>query len=291
MRQMADFGRGIKAGLAAAGVYLVISLILAAIGRELWYPFNFAYAAGLGISSGLMDSPLVVYSLLSYMVRGIVFGAVFAALYNLLPGTASIVKGVVLSSFLWIVALIQIVYTTPGWPWTPNGFSGSGTYYSGSFSLSSVGLGLVGIVSAVAFGAFAGFIWNRLRARQVTEARKGSATLLVSFVQGGVLWALGAVPFLIGVVILGGSAIDPDFWWYTVLYTSVVFIGLPGWLLVLFGWRRTRRGETGFRWGMAGGIIMALTGQMLLPGVLAIIGGVLSGRNRATEPSTAEIAH
>jgi hypothetical protein len=288
---MADFGRGIKAGLAAAGVYLVISLILAAIGRELWYPFNFAYAAGLGISSGLMDSPLVVYSLLSYIVRGIVFGAVFAALYNLLPGTASIVKGVVLSSFLWIVALIQIVYTTPGWPWTPNGFSGSGTYYSGSFSLSSVGLGLVGIVSAVAFGAFAGFIWNRLRARQVTEARKGSATLLVSFVQGGVLWALGAVPFLIGVVILGGSAIDPDFWWYTVLYTSVVFIGLPGWLLVLFGWRRTRRGETGFRWGMAGGIIMALTGQMLLPGVLAIIGGVLSGRNRATEPSTAEIAH
>jgi hypothetical protein len=291
MRQMADFGRGIKAGLAAAGVYLVISLILAAIGRELWYPFNFAYAAGLGISSGLMDSPLVVYSLLSYIVRGIVFGAVFAALYNLLPGTASIVKGVVLSSFLWIVALIQIVYTTPGWPWTPNGFSGSGTYYSGSFSLSSVGLGLVGIVSAVAFGAFAGFIWNRLRARQVTEARKGSATLLVSFVQGGVLWALGAVPFLIGVVILGGSAIDPDFWWYTVLYTSVVFIGLPGWLLVLFGWRRTRRGETGFRWGMAGGIIMALTGQMLLPGVLAIIGGALSGRNRATEPSTAEIAH
>jgi hypothetical protein len=288
---MADFGRGIKAGLAAAGVYLVISLILAAIGRELWYPFNFAYAAGLGISSGLMDSPLVVYSLLSYIVRGIVFGAVFAALYNLLPGTASIVKGVVLSSFLWIVALIQIVYTTPGWPWTPNGFSGSGTYYSGSFSLSSVGLGLVGIVSAVAFGAFAGFIWNRLRARQVTEARKGSATLLVSFVQGGVLWALGAVPFLIGVVILGGSAIDPDFWWYTVLYTSVVFIGLPGWLLVLFGWRRTRRGETGFRWGMAGGIIMALTGQMLLPGVLAIIGGALSGRNRATEPSTAEIAH
>jgi hypothetical protein len=278
---MADFGRGIKAGLAAAGVYLVISLILAAIGRELWYPFNFAYAAGLGISSGLMDSPLVVYSLLSYIVRGIVFGAVFAALYNLLPGTASIVKGVVLSSFLWIVALIQIVYTTPGWPWTPNGFSGSGTYYSGSFSLSSVGLGLVGIVSAVAFGAFAGFIWNRLRARQVTEARKGSATLLVSFVQGGVLWALGAVPFLIGVVILGGSAIDPDFWWYTVLYTSVVFIGLPGWLLVLFGWRRTRRGETGFRWGMAGGIIMALTGQMLLPGVLAIIGGALSGRNRA----------
>jgi len=209
-----DFGRGIKAGLAVAGVYCVISLILAAIGREFWYPFDFIYAAGLGISPGLMDSPFVIYSLLSYIVRGIVFGAVLAALYNFLPGTTSVVKGVVLSLFLWIAALIQIIYTTPGWPWTPNGLSGSGTYYSGSFSLSSVGLGLVGIVSAVAFGAFAGFIWNRLRARHVSEARKGSPTLLVSFIQGGVLWALGAVPFLIGVVILGGSAIDPDFWWY-----------------------------------------------------------------------------
>lgn len=288
---MADFGRGIKAGLAVAGVYLVISVILAAIGREFWYPFNFIYAAGLGISPGLMDSPLVIYSLLSYIVRGIVFGAVFAALYSFLPGTTSIVKGVVLSSFLWIVALIQIIYTTPGWPWTPNAFSGSGTYYSGSFSLSSIGLALAGIISALVFGAFAGFIWNRLRARQVTEARKGSATLLVSFIQGGVLWALGAVPFLIGVVILGGSAIDPDFWWYTVLHTSVVFIGLPGWLLVLVAWRKTRGGKTGLKWGMAGGAIMALTGQMLLPGVLAIIDGVLSRRRPTAESSTAEIAH
>jgi len=287
---MADFGRGIKAGLAVAGVYFVISVILAAIGREFWYPFNFTYAAGLGISPGLMASPLVVYSLLSYMVRGVVFGAVFAALYDFLPGTASIVKGVVISLFLWIVALIQIIYTTPGWPWTPNGFSGSGTYYSGSFSLSSVGLALTGIISALAFGAFAGFIWNRLRARQVTEARKGSATLLVSFIQGGALWALGTVPFLIAVVILGGSAIDPDLWWYTVLHTSVVFIGLPGWLLVLVAWRRTRRGETGFRWGVAGGIIMALTGQMLLPGVLAITGGAFSRHKPTAESSTAEIA-
>ena len=34
---------------------------------------------------------------------------------------------------------------------------------------------------------------------------------------------------------------------------------------------------------------MALTGIMLLPGALAIIGGVLSRRKPASEPSTAEI--
>jgi hypothetical protein len=34
---------------------------------------------------------------------------------------------------------------------------------------------------------------------------------------------------------------------------------------------------------------MALTGLMLLPGALAITGGVLSGREPGTEPSTAAI--
>jgi len=288
---LADFKRGIKAGVAVAAVYLVISVILAVIGREFWYPFNFIYAAGLGISPGLMDSPFVIYSLLSYIIRGIVFGAVFAALYNYLPGVTSIVKGMVLSLFLWIVALIQIIYTTPGWPWHANGVSGSGTYYSGTLSLSSVGLALVGIISALVFGALVGAIWNRLRARKVAEARKGSATLLVSFIQGGVLWILVAVAFFIGVVIGGAPLIEEPgpFWWYGVLHVSVAFLGLAGWVLTLVAWRKTKRGESGLKLGVAGGVIMALTGHMLLPGVLAITGGVFSGRKPATESSTAEI--
>jgi uncharacterized membrane protein YgaE (UPF0421/DUF939 family) len=75
-----------------------------------------------------------------------------------------------------------------------------------------------------------------------------------------------------------------------VLFTSVVFIGLPGWIIALFAWRKTRRGESGLKLGVAGGIIMALTGQMLLPGVLAIIGGVLSARKSADESVTDAIA-
>jgi hypothetical protein len=289
---MTDFGRGIKAGLAVAGVYLVISVILAAIGRELWYPFNFVYAAGLGVSPGLMDSSLVIYWLLPYIVRGIVFGAVFAALYNFLPGTTGIVKGVVFSLFLWIVALIQIIYTTPVRPWTPNSFSGFGAYYSGNLSVSSVGLALTGIISTVVFGVLVGAIWNRLKAKKVTETREGSSVLLVSFILGGVLWVIPAAGFIIGVAIRGAPAIEPGpSWWYGVLFTSVVFLGLPGWVLALFAWRGTRRGETGFSWGVTGGIIMALTGQMLLPGILAIIGGVLSRCRPTTELSTVETAH
>jgi hypothetical protein len=285
---MADFKRGIKAGVAVAAIYLIISVIFEVTGFS--DQFGITMAAGLRISFGLTDFPFVIYSILPLIVRGIVFGAVFAALYNYLPGGTSIVKGVVLSSFLWIVTVIQVIYTTPGWPWTPNGISGSGTYYSGTVSLSSVGLALAGIISALVFGTLVGAIWNRLKAKKVTEEREGRPVLLVSFIFGVLMWALSAIGFIIGVVIHGAPLIEPGpFWWYGVLAVSVAFLGLPGWVLALVAWRKTKVDKSGLKLGVAGGVIMALTGVMLFPGLLAIIGGVFSGRKPASEPSTAAI--
>jgi hypothetical protein len=283
---MADFGRGIKAGIAAGGVYIVISVILAAIyhnSSSFLYPM-YVYAVGLTpFVSSLSEVRLFVLTLLfQYIVRGIVFGVVFAALYNFLPGTISVKKGVVLSAFLWIVTIIQIVYTTPGWytkgiPWI---------YYGGTLDLSSVGLVLLGIMSALVFGALTGFLWDRFRAKRLAEARKGSPALLVSFILGGLMWAFLAIGFTIE-VIEGAPLIESV--WGSILYTLVVFLGPFGWVLTLVAWRKTKRDESGFKWGMYGGVIMALTGIMLLPGALAITGGVLSRRKLATESSTAEI--
>jgi hypothetical protein len=286
---LADFKRGIKAGVAAAAVYLIISVIFEVTGFS--DQFGIIMAAGLRISFGLTDFPFAIYSILPYIVRGSIFGAVFAALYSFLPGTISIVKGVVLSSFLWIVAVIQVIYTTPGWPWHADGFSGSGTYYSGMISLSSVGLALAGIISALVFGMLVGAIWNRLKAKKVTQEREGRPVLLVSFIMGGLMWTSGAVAFFINVVVRGIPVLEElgPFWWYSVLYTVSVFLGLPGWVLALVAWRKTKRGESGLKWGVAGGVMMAVTGHMLLPGLLAIIGGVFSGREPATEPGTAAI--
>jgi hypothetical protein len=288
---MADFGRGVKAGAAAATIYLIISVILATIGAKFWYPSGVISAAGLGISPGLADFPFVIYSILSYVVRGIVFGAVFAALYNFLPGTTSVKKGVVLSAFLWILGAVGLIYITPGWP-TDGGQAYTVTGPAGlTICLSSVGLALVSIVFALAFGALVGAIWNKLKEKKVTEVKKGIAVLLVSFILGGVYWVSGTVAFLIGVVIRGAPLIEESgpFWWGSILYASVIFLGLPGWILARAAWKKTKVNKSGFRWGVAGGVMMALTGIMLLPGVLAIIGGVLSGRRPATEPSTAAI--
>ena len=277
---MADFRRGIKAGAAAAAAYLLSSVIIAAIGRTFWYPSDCIYAAGLGIQLGLTDAVGIILPILTRIVGGIIFGAVFAALYDYLPGRTTVKKGVMFSAFLWILGAVWLIYTTPGWPTSVPQISAMPGI---TVRLSSVGLTLISIVFSLAFGALVGAIWSKLGGKQVTEVRNGSAALLISFTLGGLMWASGAVAFLINVVIRGLPVLpEPEpFWWYNMLAVLVVFPGLPGWILALIAWRKTRRDETGFKCGLAGGIVMTLTGIMLLPGVLAIIGGVLSRRKAA----------
>jgi len=289
---MADFGRGIKAGVVTGLVYMVIGGILGAIYYKSLPLLHFLYGTGLTLFTWMsLTDPSSVFNLLfQHVVRGVVFGAVFAALYSYLPGTASVKKGVVLSAFVWILSAVGIIYMTPGWP-----SEGSLSWIycgGGAVVLSPIWPALASIISALAFGALTGFLWNRFRGKELAEERKGRPVLLVSFILGLVIWVVLAVAFLIGVVIEGApaiGAIGSYFWWTDLLFTSVVFLGLPGWVLALVAWRKTRRGETGFKCGVSGGVAMALTGLMLLPGVLAITGGVLSGHKPATEPSTAAI--
>ena len=287
---MADFKRGIKAGVIAGIVYMVIAGILGAIYYDSFSVPHFIYGTGLTLFTwrSLTDFSSVYFLLSQYVYRGIVFGAVFAALYSFLPGTKSVGKGMVLSLFLCIVALVESIYTTPGWP--TDGISFTGTYYIGMISLSSISLALAGIISALVFGALAGFLWDRFRGKGLTEERKGRSVLLLSFIVGALTWAVVAAMFLLAVVNSGGiPAIEPAFWWFDLLMTLVVFLGLPGFVLADVAWRKTRMDKSGLKWGVAGGIMMALTGIMLLPGALAIIGGVFSGRKPASEPSTAAI--
>jgi hypothetical protein len=281
---LADFGRGIKAGVITGIVYTVIYIVIGARLGSL-YLTNFLDAAGLTpVVSAVYPSFISSFGIVSNVVRGVIFGAVFAVLYKFLPGTTSIVKGVVLSSFLWIVTVIEVIYTMPGWSGV------RGTYYGGTVVLSSLSMILVGIMAALIFGALTGLLWNRFRGKELTAERKGRSVLLVSFILGLAIWLLYAVMFLPAVVITRGiPAIGPESWWPDLLSTLIVSLGLPGWILALVAWRKMKRGAPGLKWGVAGGVMMALTGLMLLPSALAITGGVLSGRKPASELGTAAI--
>jgi hypothetical protein len=291
---MADFKRGIKAGLVIGLVYMAVAAILGAIyqNNPLSVPhfLHFLYGAGLTplFSLAALTDPSFWTSLLfQYVVRGIVFGAIFAALYSFLPGTASVKKGVMLSVFVWILSAVGLIYITPGWPTDGSFWTYCG---GGAVVLSSIWPALAGIISALAFGALTGLLWDRFRPKRVAEVGKGSPVLLVSFILGGVNWAVVAAMFLLAVVINGKiPALQPEFWWSELLAMLAVFLGLPGWILADVGWRKTRMDKSGLKWGVAGGVMMALTGIMLLPGVLAIIGGVFSGRRLAAEPGAVAI--
>jgi hypothetical protein len=293
---LADFGRGIKAGAAVAAVYLIISVILATIGRTFWYPTNFISGAGLSISLELTDPLLLAGSIFGRIVQGIIFGAIFAALYDYLPGTTTIKKTQVFSSLLWVLVAVELIYTMmTGWPTDvdqafQSSWSVSLTEAAVKVTLPSIGPALAGIISALVFGALTGFLWDRFRTTRLVEAGKGGGVLLVSFSLGVWMWASSAIGIIRYVVNEGTLPIEPGpLWWVNILHTLVTFIGPFGWVLALAAWRKTRRGESGFKWGVVGGVIMALTGLMLLPGALAIIGGVLNGRKHASESSTAAI--
>jgi len=288
---LADFKQGVKAGVVTGIIYMAIPAILGAIYQN--DPFSaprFLYGAGLTplfSLAALTDPSFVTSVLFQHLVRGIVFGAVFAALYNFLPGTASIKKGVVLSAFVWVLSAVGFIYMTPGWPTDGDSFL---TYCGGgAVVLSSIWPALAGIISALVFGVLTGFLWDRFRPKRVAEAGKGSPVLLLSFILGALTWAFFAALYLSAVVTSGVPELNPDFWWDDLLATSVVFLGLPGFVLADVGWRKTRVDKSGFKWGVVGGVMMALTGIMLLPGALAIIGGVLSRHKPATESGTAEI--
>jgi hypothetical protein len=153
---VADFGRGIKAGVITGAIYVAISLILAfaLADYQYLYPSGFWEATGLGI-----------FALVGQIVRGVVFGAVFAALYDFLPGATAIVKGTVLSFFFWILTVIKVTYTNLGWAWQSASIFGNGTYYGGTINLSSVSLALISVMSALLFGVLIGFLWNRFRGK------------------------------------------------------------------------------------------------------------------------------
>lgn len=286
---MADFGRGIKSGVISGLIYMAVAAILGAIYYDnIWASPHFLYGTGFTLFTwkSFTDPSFVASLLFQYIAPGIVFGAVFAALYNFLPSINSIVKGVVLSAFIWIVALIEVVYTTPGWP--TDGVQIS-MVTGVTVSLSSVGPALAGIIAALVFGALTGFLWSRFRVKELPEERKGNSVLLLSFILGLIIWVPMAVLFFVAAVITRVPTIHPNMLWPDALAAAVVFLGFPGWVLAFVGWRKTKVNKSGLKWGVAGGVLMALTGIMLLPGALAITGGVLSRRKPTTNPSTVQI--
>jgi hypothetical protein len=200
----------------------------------------------------------------------------------------------VFSGFLWVILLVELIYTTaPQWP-TEGGQTAwvvSGGLAGVKVTVPSISMVLAGIISALAFGLLVGFLWDKFRGTRLTAAGKNNGVLLVAFTLGLYLWLSPIVGVIIYLINKGAIIMEPGpLWWSNILGLVTAFLGPLGWVLAFIAWQKIRRDESGFKWGLAGGVIMVGTGLMLVPGVMAIIGGVLSRRKPATESNTAEIA-
>jgi hypothetical protein len=97
-------------GIAAGFLWGVIQAIL--IGGI----FLMLLAENLGIQVGVLFGPseiaplMMVKCILYGIIGGAIFGVIYGVVYNSLPGTSSVVKGVVLSIIWWLVFGIAINY-------------------------------------------------------------------------------------------------------------------------------------------------------------------------------------
>jgi hypothetical protein len=61
----------------------------------------------------------------------------------------------------------------------------------------------------------------------------------------------------------------------------LILSGFIGWLFVLAGWKKAKNGKSAFGHSLAGGLFMILSGVCFIPGILAIIGGLISKRPKS----------
>ena len=189
--------------MAAAVIFFVISVILnvTGLGDRFWF-FVAASSLGLwphsaepwyGVGLPLAKLLVMVLQILPRLVQGVIFGAVFAALYAFLPGRTAVRKAVVVSLMIWAIGVIQGMYTSLNWPWQTYGMFLEVASYGTAVNAYILAWALIRVASAVALGALAGAIWNRLKKKEVAEARPGSAALLVGSAIGIWVWFGAAV--------------------------------------------------------------------------------------------------
>jgi hypothetical protein len=134
---MADFGRGIKAGIVASIIYsLPYGLVLLAIPAIILGGTGSPFWESYGTIIMLVT---VVSAIVGGIVFGVVWGVIYAAAYDSLPSSSPIIKGIILGIAYWLVT--DVVFTLA--------FAGSIVYLVFSF-----------ILGALLFGSLLGLFWR-----------------------------------------------------------------------------------------------------------------------------------
>lgn len=148
---MADFSRGVIAGFVAgivcgaiSSIYTMMFIaIVFTVMWDLWGTLFFGMIAILPVS-----------------LVSLVFGLVYAAAYNFLPGSTSVKKGVVFSVIFWLIYYVILGSLPFMHGWMMQTFT-RGLYLHGwfGFVVHSV---IVGLILSLLWGSTLGWVWHRL---------------------------------------------------------------------------------------------------------------------------------
>ena len=134
---MADLNRGLKAGAVSGVIYGIVGEVTKGIisslswGNEI--PFYVFFMAIWGAIPGL--------------ILGIIIGLIYAVTYKSLPGTTSMVKGIIISIFSWLIFSLLFQYIIS-----------YGRFYLSEYRQRTI---MVDLILFLFFGILLGVFWDK----------------------------------------------------------------------------------------------------------------------------------
>jgi len=150
---MADYIRGIKAGVVAGVIFAIVSGVLGVIQMYTYYSSSstLSYPMGSFVSMSILLAMMsIVTSIVWGIIGGLILGLIFAFLYDKLPGDSSLIKGVTLSILLWLIFSVGFGYVM---------MTITSSDFSHYYELSMV----FGIISYVILGVVLGVSWDKFK--------------------------------------------------------------------------------------------------------------------------------
>ena len=134
---MVDLNRGLKAGAVSGVIYGVAGPII----NGLIYSFSWRYGSPFYLFLN------AIWGIIPGLILGIIIGLIFAATYKLIPGTTSMVKGIIISIFFWLIFSLLLQYI----------FSYGSFYLSESRQI----IIMLDLILYVFFGILLGVFWDK----------------------------------------------------------------------------------------------------------------------------------
>lgn len=151
---MVEYSRGLKAGIISGLVFGIVNAIVAAF--IYWFMLELIpgeMSEGL-INAGVYTLALLIPGKIIFgIIGGAIFGLIFAAFYNKLPGSKPIVNGITTAIIYWIIFSLIIGYFFR-------------KYYFAAYGITYIADVIIGLIMFLFWGFLLVKFWDKFGGKQ-----------------------------------------------------------------------------------------------------------------------------